>query len=501
MEAIRWMPRIGAACAAVMLLVLAVPAAQASDVRRSGSSQLRIHYSDSAAATDRVVVTPAATQDDQLVVFTVQSGGAPIDTGGNPCDGTPTVRTCVADSAVVDLLIDAGGGNDFFDLRALPGPTGGSEFRDLPAIMNGGAGNDELMGSANADSFDGGLGNDMLTGLSGPDHFVGGPGSDTLTLALGGPWTVSLDGIANDGPRSSPTANVDADVEVIIGGAMSDTLTGASGRQTINGGGGADTLDGGADGDGVNGAAGDDTISARDGAVDNIACGDGADTVTADWNDAVGADCETVRRSVRDDDGDGAGHGVDCNDADPAIKPGAGDIPGNGVDEDCDGTDAVLDRDGDGAAAGVDCDDADAARRPGAVDIPANGVDEDCSGADAARPALDATFASGWSVFARWTLITRLRVKDAPAGAKLQVRCRGKGCPFKRKSVKLKKGAANLTRLFKGRKLRPGAVIQVRVTAPGTIGKIQRITVRRRKDPKRITLCLEPGSPKPSKCA
>ena len=143
----------------------------------------------------------------------------------------------------------------------------------------------------------------------------------------------------------------------------------------------------------------------------------------------------------------------------------------------------MLDRDGDGAAAGVDCDDANPARRPGAVDIPANRIDEDCDGKDAKRATVAATFSMGWNVFADGTQITKLEVKGAPKSAKLQVRCKGKGCPFARKAVKLKNGAAKLTKRFKGKRLKPGAVIELRVTAAGAIGKVQRITIRPRKDP------------------
>ena len=70
-------------------------------------------------------------------------------------------------------------------------------------------------------------------------------------------------------------------------------------------------------------------------------------------------------------------------------------------------------------------------------------------------------------------------------GAKLSVRCKGEGCPFKRKSVKLRDGGANLTKRFKSKRLRPGAVVELRVTAPGAIGKVQRFTIRKRKEPKR----------------
>jgi hypothetical protein len=42
----------------------------------------------------------------------------------------------------------------------------------------------------------------------------------------------------------------------------------------------------------ISGDAGDDVILARDGEVDQIACGDGVDSVVADAQDAVAGDCE-----------------------------------------------------------------------------------------------------------------------------------------------------------------------------------------------------------------
>jgi hypothetical protein len=500
MDATRWMPRMGAALAAVLLLALAVPAAQASEVRKENGPD-RIHFFDLAAESDIITVTAADDDGDQFVVFAPQDGDT-LATTGNPCSGPvgpPGSRACQVFATYIDILIDAGGGNDVFNLQALPDPNPAAEYRDLPSVFNGGAGDDQFIGSRNADRIDGGTGDDTAFGVGDGDRFIGGAGSDTIDFQGPGPWTVSLDGVANDGPRSGGTGNVDADVEVIRGGTLGDALAGAAGGQVIEGRAGADTIDGGPDADVLRGDVGDDTILARDGAVDEITCGDGVDTVTADWNDLL-ADCENVSLSVRDDDADGSPHDVDCNDAVAAIRPGAGDIPGNGVDEDCDGSDAVLDRDGDGAAASVDCDDANAARHPGAVDVPANGVDEDCNGADAKRAVVAATFASSWRVFTGYTKLTKLTVKGAPAGAKLQVRCKGKGCPFARKSIKLKGGGANLTKRFKRAQLRPGAVVELRVTASGVVGRVQKISIRKRKEPKRSSLCLAPGASKPSRC-
>ena len=84
----------------------------------------------------------------------------------------------------------------------------------------------------------------------------------------------------------------------LIGTARADTIYGLGGTDTIEGRGGPDLINPGFGRDTVKGGPGDDTIAAQDGAVDNIACGPGADIVTGDLGDRIAADCETVSRQL-----------------------------------------------------------------------------------------------------------------------------------------------------------------------------------------------------------
>lgn len=104
---------------------------------------------------------------------------------------------------------------------------------------------------------------DALAGVE-----LGGGGDDALRGSAGGDRLAGFDG--------------------------DDTLHGAAGDDAIYGGAGDDTIYGGPGEDEVLGGAGDDFIEARDGEVDRVSCGPGADTVSIDSNDFVSPDCETV---------------------------------------------------------------------------------------------------------------------------------------------------------------------------------------------------------------
>ncbi len=110
-----------------------------------------------------------------------------------------------------------------------------------------------------------------------------GDGNDTLTDKL------SLTPVTADGGSGD---------DVLTGGAPDDTLIGGAGDDVLNGGGGNDTLDGGPGTDSFDGGPGNDTILSRDGVAESIVCDAGTDTVTSDYSDTAGSDCEAVDAST-----------------------------------------------------------------------------------------------------------------------------------------------------------------------------------------------------------
>jgi hypothetical protein len=92
-------------------------------------------------------------------------------------------------------------------------------------------------------------------------------------------------------------------------------------------------------------------------------------------------------------------------------------------------------------------------------------------------------------------------VVDAPASARITVRCLGKRCRFeKRKATVRPGGAANLRRLVRRKVMPVGTTLEVRIVAPNSIGKVVRFKIERRRIPDGRTLCLPPGTRKPKRC-
>jgi hypothetical protein len=182
-------------------------------------------------------------------------------------------------------------------------------------------------------------------------------------------------------------------------------------------------------------------------------------------------------------------------------QSGGGPGYGERFDFDYDAT-CDPDADGDGYPLSQDCNDADAAINPGVPDIPNNGIDENCDGADA-LPRVDATVSNSWVATTRTTRTTILKVRGAPAGARIEVRCSGRGCPFSVRRFTSKGGTLDLRKQYLRRaNLRVGTTLEIRVLVPGHIAKVARFTMRKRKAPLTAYLCLPPGAAKPTRtCA
>jgi PKD domain-containing protein len=98
----------------------------------------------------------------------------------------------------------------------------------------------------------------------------------------------------------------------------------------------------------------------------------------------------------------------------------------------------------------------------------------------------------------RGVRVLRLGVQ-APPGSRVAVRCIGRGCG-KRSEVRLARTGRAVRFPGVQRRLRAGVVLEVRVTAPGRIGKYTRFRLRRGAPPRRVDLCLPPGAAGPAPC-
>ncbi|MEW9856569.1 cadherin domain-containing protein [Novosphingobium sp. M1R2S20] len=202
-----------------------------------------------------------------------------------------------------------GDGDDFIDLTA-QGPAGIDYAKSV--LVQGGLGNDVIIGGAGKDNLQGDAGDDIIFGWRGSDTISGGAGNDLLYGD-----DLGLNNISGD--------------DIVDGGAGNDILYGGRGSDKLSGGDDNDVLYGQAGGDNLSGGAGDD-----------ILYGDDPDTISNDilngdsGNDTLygGGGADELYGGTGDDllDG-GAGndymHGGAGNDR---IIAGAGDdiIDGSG---------------------------------------------------------------------------------------------------------------------------------------------------------------------------
>ncbi len=148
------------------------------------------------------------------------------------------------------VTFDGGQGNDSLtNFSALPISMNGGDGDDT---LLGGIGNDTFMGDAGDDSVSGGAGDDLLLGSLGNDNFDGGEGNDRI-----------------DGGDGADTLNGSGANDTLVGGADNDWLMGGSGADSCDGGSGDDKVEGlGGSGDTLRGGLGDDTLDGGVGTAD-----------------------------------------------------------------------------------------------------------------------------------------------------------------------------------------------------------------------------------------
>ena len=219
--------------------------------------------------------------DDVLVIRGTEAlkdillGGSGEETAGDALkvEGAVSASLAVFDAAAQGFERWIGNGqgllgtaaDDRIDLAGLTTVSG------LP-FVDGGSGNDTLVGFGGADDLRGGAGNDSLDGRGGADRMTGGAGNDTYHVDDAGDVIVEL---ANEG-IDTVFAGIDfslagtnlenASVEgpagrSLTGNALANSLTGGSGNDTLSGLAGGDKLSGGLGDDVLIGGAGADTLT------------------------------------------------------------------------------------------------------------------------------------------------------------------------------------------------------------------------------------------------
>jgi Ca2+-binding RTX toxin-like protein len=192
---------------------------------------------------------PAGSSFDKL------DGGAGIDTvtyeyRSDPVKVSLDPALELGEDTIANVE-NAKGGSSYDLLLGNDGPNWLSGNKGGDSI-DGRGGNDVLHGNDGDDNIEGGVGNDVVGGAVGDDNLSGGPGGDHIrghdgidTVTYAGyvlPIVVTLaddeynDGYAGEGDK------VLADVENVIGGSNSDTITGSVFNNLIWGGGGNDSL-------------------------------------------------------------------------------------------------------------------------------------------------------------------------------------------------------------------------------------------------------------------
>jgi Ca2+-binding RTX toxin-like protein len=247
-------------------------------------------------ATGQLVVTAddAGTIDDTISVTVNANGFVEVTINGSlhssdaaSPDFDPNLADATGNS-VLSILLDGGDGNDILTVGA------GFDSAGTQITIQGGLGDDRLVGGSSAEVLIGGPGNDVLVGGAGDDQLVGnagndqfdgGRGSDTVDFS-GSPRAVRVSLVRGTatGQGSDTLAAVENVIgsmfdDLISGNALANVLLAGDGNDVIRGGDGGDQIDGGDGNDQLFGDLGNDSLDGSAG-NDTLRGGTGDDHLT-----------------------------------------------------------------------------------------------------------------------------------------------------------------------------------------------------------------------------
>ena len=200
-----------------------------------------------------------------------RDANSPVSPGAGCTQGADAKTVRCPSAGVATVRIHTGDFDDRVEVLAGAGT--------LPVKIEGGDGDDTLIGGPGADTLLGENGADVLDGGGAADTLDGGAGeSDRISYARRtAPVAIRLDGARNDGadPDASGASaageenDLDRNVENADGGSGADRLFGSTVANVLHGAAGDDRLDGGLGSDTLDGGEGSDWLSyaARTGPV------------------------------------------------------------------------------------------------------------------------------------------------------------------------------------------------------------------------------------------
>ncbi len=283
-----------------------------SDVANGDAGNDGVEVNGSPTLGDVFTITPNAGrvkfQRTNLVPFTIDASAERFQVNGLGGDDSITATEGVG--ALTQLSVDGGAGNDTIVGSDGPDLLAGGEGNDT---ISGGGGDDRIVGDRGADTMNGGAGDDTLVWNNGDGSDVvnGDAGRDDVevngsptagdiftvqpngsrvkfdrtnlvpfSLDIGSSETMHANGLGGD--DTITVGEVGSYSVTAAGGPGNDTLTGAGSSETLLGGSGNDMINPGGGVDVVSGDEGDDQINVRDNTPDIAFGGEGHDKVVAD---------------------------------------------------------------------------------------------------------------------------------------------------------------------------------------------------------------------------